>query len=53
MKLLTLSALASILIAQAAARAVGSDGKLVVGYWMSDDVSTLDFGKVTHINYGK
>lgn len=53
MKLLTLSALASILIAQAAARAVGSDGKLVVGYWMSDDVSTLDFSKITHINYGK
>ncbi|KAG2187168.1 hypothetical protein INT44_004840 [Umbelopsis vinacea] len=51
MKLLTLSALASIVISQVAARAVGSDGKLVVGYWMSDDVSTLDFGKVTHINY--
>jgi hypothetical protein len=49
----SLSALAALFVAQATARAVGDDGKLVVGYWMNTDVSMLNFSLVTHINYGK
>lgn len=51
MKLLSISALAGLLIAQVASRAVGSDGKLVVGYWTGSDVSTLNFSQLTHVNY--
>ncbi|CAO3669683.1 unnamed protein product [Umbelopsis vinacea] len=47
----SLSALAALFVAQATARAVGDDGKLVVGYWMNTDVSMLNFSLVTHINY--
>lgn len=53
MKLLSISALAGLLIAQVASRAVGSDGKLVVGYWTGSDVSTLNFSQLTHVNYGE
>lgn len=46
MKLFTLSALAAYFVAQASARAVGSDGKLVVAYSTTANVSTLNFSQI-------
>lgn len=53
MKLFTFTALAALFAAQVSARAVGPDGKYVVGYWSGTNASTIDYSMITHLNYGK
>jgi hypothetical protein len=53
MRLLALTAIASLFAAQVSARAVGPDGKYVVGYWSGTNVSTIDYSMITHFNYGR